>query len=61
MHVRQPEVAALETIRELRVIKAEQVENRRVQFLDVDYVLRHVEAEVVGLAERDAALHTAAC
>ena len=47
VHICQAEVAALETIREFRVIETEQVENRRVQVVDVDFVLRHVEAEVV--------------
>ena len=42
------------------MIEAEQVEDRRVQVVDVDFVLRHVEAEVVGLAEGEAGFHAAA-
>ena len=39
VHVGQPEVAALEPERQLRVIEAEQVQDRRVQVVDVDLVL----------------------
>ena len=39
MHIGQPEVAALEAVGQLRVIEAEQVQNRRVQVVDVDRVL----------------------
>src|SRR5689334_18730515 len=60
LHIRQTEVAALETVGELRVIEAEQVQQRRVQVVDVDFVFRGVEAEVVGLAEREAGLYAAA-
>ena len=36
MHVRQPEIAALETIGQFRVIETEQVQNGRVQVVDVN-------------------------
>ena len=52
MHVGQAEVAALEAEGELRVVEAEQVQDRGVQVVNVDAVLDGVEAEVVGLAER---------
>ncbi len=54
MHIGEAEVAALEAIRQFRVIEAEQVQQRRVQVVDVDLVLRGVEAEFVGFAKREA-------
>ena len=59
-HVGQAEVAALEAVGQPRVVEAEQVQHRGVQVVDVDPVLDDVEAEVVGLAERDARLDPAA-
>ena len=49
VHVGQAEVAALEAVGQLRVVEAEQVQDRRVQVVDVDLVLDRVEAELVGL------------
>ena len=40
VHIRQPEIAALEAIGQLRVVEAEQVQNGGVQIVDVDFVLR---------------------
>ncbi len=60
MHVGQPEVAALELERELRVVDAQAVQDRGVQVVDVDRVFRDVVAEVVGLAVGDAGLDAAA-
>src|SRR5437868_44780 len=51
-HVGQPEVAALEAERQLRVVEAEQPQQRRVQVVDVDAVLGRVEAELVRRAQR---------
>ena len=42
------------------MVEAEQVQDRRVQVVDVDLILRDVEAELVGLADSDAGLHAAA-
>ena len=50
LDVGQAEVAALELVRQLLVVDAEQVQHRRVQVVDVDRVLGHVVAEFVGLA-----------
>ena len=49
MHVGQPEIAALETVGQLGVIEAEQVQQRGVQVVDVNAILDDVEAELVGL------------
>ena len=47
MNIREPEVAALEPVRQFCVIEAKQMQHRRVEIVDVDFVLRHVEAEIV--------------
>ena len=60
MHVGQPVVPALEAEREFLVIETEQVQDRRVQVVDVDAIARDMEAKFIGLADRDAGLHTAA-
>jgi hypothetical protein len=36
MHVRQPEVAALETVRQTLVVDAQAVQDRGVQIVDVN-------------------------
>src|SRR5207248_10254607 len=46
-HIRKPKVAALKTIGQLRVIESEQVQNRRVQVVDMHFVLRRVETKFV--------------
>ena len=54
--VRQAEVAARIAVRELRVIEAEQVQQRRVQVVHVDLVLGRRESELVRRAVRYAFL-----
>ena len=51
-HVGQALLAALEQIRQLAVIQAEQLQDRGVQVVDVDAVLDGAEAELVGGADR---------
>src|SRR5882762_1754668 len=53
MDVGQSEIAALEAIAELRMIEAEQVEDGSMQIVDVDLILRGVEAKIIGLAQRE--------
>src|SRR5947208_1714651 len=60
MDVGETEIADLEAIGQTGVIKAEQMEKRRVQVVDVDAVGRGVEAEFVGLAQSEARLDAAA-
>jgi hypothetical protein len=60
MHIRQPERAALELERQLRVVEAQEMQQRRVQVVHVHPVLHRVEAQIVRLADRLAALDTAA-
>ena len=52
MDVGQAEVAAGVAVGELLVVEAEQVQDRRVQVVDVDLVLDRLEAELVGRAVR---------
>jgi hypothetical protein len=49
-HIRESEIAALEAVGELFVIKAELVEHRGVQILHGDFVLDGGIAELVGRA-----------
>ena len=48
VHVGQAEVAAAVAVRQLLVVEAQQVQDRRVQVVDVDPVLDRLEAELVG-------------
>ena len=49
--VGEAEVPALELVGQPRVIDAQAVQDRGVQIVDVDRILRDVVAEVVGLAD----------
>jgi hypothetical protein len=60
VHVREAEVAALETERQPLVIEAEQVKDRGVQIVNVRAVLHRVEAEFVRAADAHAAFEAAA-
>src|SRR5262249_50044326 len=55
-NVGQSEVAPLEAVSQPLVVDSEEVQNRRVEVVDVDRVLHDVVAEVVGLAPGDARL-----
>ena len=48
VHVGQPEVAALEAEGQAGVVEAQQVQDRRLQVVDVDRVLDDVVADLVG-------------
>ena len=56
MHIRQPEVAALEAVGQPGVLQAEQVQDGRLQVVDVDRILADVEAKLVGSAVGEARL-----
>ena len=56
----QPEIAACVAIRQTFVVEAQQVQDRGVQVVNVDLVLRSVVAVVVGRAVAEAAFHAAA-
>lgn len=48
MHIGQAEITALESIGELPVIHSEQVQERGVEIVDVDFVLDGIEAKFIG-------------
>ena len=50
VHVRQAIVPALETIRELRVIKAQQMHDRCLQIVNVNFVFRDRKTKLVRFA-----------
>ena len=60
MHIRQAKIAALETERQFRVLQTEQMQNRRVDVVDVATVFHGAETEFVGLADDRARFHAAA-
>ncbi len=60
MNVGQAKIAALETIGQLLVVETEQVEDGRVEVVDVDFVFGRIEAEVIRLAEGEAGFRSAA-
>ena len=53
-HIGQAEIAAAEAERKTFMIDAEAMQDRRVQVVDVDWVVREVVAVVVGAAVQDA-------
>ena len=59
VHVGQPEVSAGVMERELFVVEAEQVQNRRLQIVDVNGINRDVKAKLVRLAVDNSALYSA--
>ena len=60
MHIGQAKITTTVTIRQLLVIDAHQVQNRRVQIMDVNFVFRRVPAEFVRRAVNVAATDSAA-
>lgn len=46
-HVGQPKIPALKTIREFGVIESKEMEQGRVQVVNVNFIARDVEAKVV--------------
>jgi hypothetical protein len=60
MHIRQPELAALEAIGEAFVIDAEAVQDGGLKVMDMDGILQGIETEVVGTAESHTGLDAAA-
>jgi hypothetical protein len=59
-HVGEAEVAAVVAVRQLRVVKAHQVQDRCLEVVDGHLVLDRLVPELVGLAVVNAALRTAA-
>ena len=59
MYIGQPELATGVAKRQLRVIQTQQVQDRRVQVVEVDLFLHAVVAVLVGAAISDAWLDPA--
>ena len=60
MHVRQPKIAALVAICQLRVIEAHQLQDRRLKVVDVDRLFGGIEAHLVRCAVRHSGLQAGA-
>ena len=59
-HIGKSEIAALESVDQLFVIDAQQMQHRGVQVVDFDLVLDRVVAELIGRPVHDAAPDAAA-
>ena len=51
MHIGQPKIAALKTERQAFMIQAEQMQNRRVQIVNMNAVFHRIKTEFIGLAD----------
>ena len=60
MDVGKAKVAALEAMSQSQMVQAELVQDGSVEIVDVDWVLRDVESEIVRLAVADAPFHPSA-
>lgn len=58
--VGESKIAALEAVREAEVIESEQVEQRRVEIIDVDWVTRDIPTDFVGFTVGESAFESAA-
>src|SRR5882724_2574037 len=59
MHIRQPEITALEAIGKSFVIEPQQMQNGRLEIVNVDLVAHDGEAEFVGFAVSDSVFDSA--
>src|SRR5262245_53486903 len=60
VHIRQPKIASLEKVGQFFVIESEQVQQRGVEVMDVDFVDLRFVAEIVGLPVDEARFAAAA-
>src|SRR5207249_5192398 len=60
VHIREPEVTALKTKGKVRVLEAQQMEDGRVDVVDVAAIRDRIEPEFVRLAQTAAGLHAPA-
>src|SRR5688572_6925409 len=61
VNVGQAEIAPLKAVGQFGVIEAQQVEERRMQIMDVDPVFHDIEAQLIGFTQRDSGLDAAPC
>src|SRR5690348_10318448 len=59
--VGEPEIATTISVGQLRVVQTQQVQNGRVQIVDVDPVFDGFEADLIRSAMLDTGLYAAAC
>ena len=59
MHIGQSEIPTGVAIRELRMVKSHQVQNRGVQIMNMNPVFHSSVAELIGAAVRQAAFDSA--
>src|SRR5262245_55013443 len=52
VHVSEPVIAPLEAVREARMVETQEVQESRMQVMDMDRVRSDVETQLVGLAVR---------
>ena len=57
MHIREAVIAPAVAVGELRVIHPEQVQDRRVKIMNVDFVFHHRRAQFIRRPVRHPALH----
>src|SRR5262245_12325420 len=50
--VGEAEITTLKTVGQLGVIEAKQMQKRRMQVVDVNPILDHIETQIIGLAQR---------
>ena len=60
VHVSQPEIAALVSIGQSRVIETEQLQNRRLQIVNLDRIVDSIESEFIRSAMHMTVLEPAA-
>ena len=61
MHIRKPEIPPLKTIGEFLVVDPEEMQQRRMEIVDMHDVLYGVIPQVIGVTVTDAALNAATC
>ena len=61
MNIGQPKIAALILVGQLFVINSQQMQNRRVQVMHMDWIANNVVIVVVGFSERQSTLHASPC
>src|SRR5687767_7171142 len=60
MHIRKPEIPALKSERQLRVLDAQQMQNGRMQIMHVNTVLNRIKPKLIRLPNDRAAPYTTA-
>lgn len=60
MHIGEAEIPTLGAIGELGVIKTEQMKNRRMKIVDVDFIFDRIETEFIGLTHFNSTFHATA-